>query len=740
MQSGARAPRFRWLAALMDRGHAMAEAERGRFAPLLAVALAAGAALYYVLPAEPAPRTGPAFILVGLSLVLIGRARWPVLALGLLATCFGIGFGVAQFATSRAPPQPVLPTRATIITGTVAMVEPLPQGRRVTLSAARLGDAPALVRTLRIRLRPTDTQPVATGDVLRIRTMLLPPSGAPLPGGWDVQFDAFHTGGAGFGYALNPVERLASPPPSGMTVRLQALQEAIMLRIHAALPGPVGKLAAGLMVGGATAIGPDEQAAFRNSGISHLLSISGLHLAIAMGLVFSAVRLLLACFEWTALRLPGKAIAALCALAAGGFYTLLTGSQVPMLRSFAAACLVTLAILVGRRALSLRAWALALAAVLLAAPYEIARVSFQMSFAATLALIAGFEALRPWLTRVAGQGAGRGSGLRRAAAWLAALVLTSALAGTASAPFGAYHFGAVQLYYIVANMVAVPITSVLVMPAAVLALVLMPFGLESLALVPMGWGVQGLLAIGQVVSAWPQAVIPVPHIAPWGLAAYSLGLAWLAIWRTRLRLFGLAGIAAGLLSAPLYRAPDILVSADARLIALRAGTILHVHRTGSPSGFVLESWLQRLGLRDWRPMPSVAMTGAGMTSADAAVVCAGTICTLRPRPDAPQAQIVRGAPDATSCAVALVVSPEPLRLDCPGVRVIDRFSVWREGSHAVWLTPAGPLVVTDRASRGDRPWVTKLPTRTRQQPGRALPPAQADLPAASDSTREDDPI
>ena len=736
MQSAALRSRFPWLAALIDRAHSLAEAERGRFAPLLAVALAAGAALYYVLPTEPTPRTGPAVILAGLSLVLIGRARWPVLTLGLLAAAFGIGFGVAQFTTARAPPQPELPTRATIITGTVAMIEPLPQGRRVTLSSPRLGapglaDGPALARTLRIRLRPGDTQPIATGDILRIRAMLLPPSGAPLPGGWDVQFDAFHTGSAGFGYALNPVERLAAPPPSGLTARLQALQEAIMLRIHAALPGAIGKLAAGLMVGGTTAIAPEDQAAFRNSGIYHLLSISGLHLAIAMGLVFAAVRLLLAAVEWTALHLPTKAIAALCALAAGGFYTLLTGSQVPMLRSFAAACLVTLAILVGRRAISLRAWGLALAVVLLAAPYEVARVSFQMSFAATLALIAGFEALRPWLTRVAAQGRWP----HRAAAWLAALVLTSALAGTASAPFGAYHFGAVQLYYIVANMVAVPITSVLVMPAAVIALVLMPFDLEFLALIPMGWGVQGLLAIGQAVSAWPQAVIPVPHIAPWGLAAYSLGLAWLAIWRTRLRLFGLLGIAAGLLSAPLYRAPDILVSADARLIALRAGTILHVHGATSTPGFVLESWLQRLGLRDWRPMP-----GAGMTSQDGAVACSGNVCTLRPRPDGPKAQLLRGAPDSTTCIATLVISPEPLRLDCPAVPTIDRFSVWREGSHAVWLTLEGPQILSDRASRGNRPWVTPLPTRTRQPPGRPLPPAKADEPAMRDSARQDDPV
>ena len=723
MQSAARHFVQTRLAALGNHIHSLAEAERGRFAPFLAVSLAAGAALYYVLPAEPEPRIGPALILAGLSLTLLGRARWPLLPLGLLATIFGIGFAAAQFATARAPPQPDLPTRATIVTGIVAMVEPLPQGRRVTLSSPRLGNSAPLARTLRIRLRPADTQPIATGDTLRIRAMLLPPSGAPLPGGWDIQFDAWHTGAAGFGYALNPAERLATNPPEGITAWFQALQEAIMLRIHAALPGPIGKISAGLMVGGASAIAPADQAAFRNSGIYHLLSISGLHLAIAMGLVFAAIRLLLAAFEYTALHWPTKAIAALAALASGGFYTMLTGAQVPMLRSFAAACLVTLAILVGRRALSLRAWALALATILLAAPYEVARVSFQMSFSATLALIAGFEALRPWLTRVAGHN----NWPRRAAAWLATLVATSALAGTAAAPFGAYHFGAVQIYYVLANMIAVPITSVLVMPAAVLALLLMPFGLEHLALIPMGWGVQALLTIGQTIAAWPQSVIPVPHIAPWGLAAYSLGLAWLALWRTRLRLLGVLAIAAGLLSAPLYRAPDILVSADARLIALRAGTTLYVQRSTTAANFVLDAWLQRLALRDWHPMP-----GAFETSPDGAVTCTAAACTLRPRPDGPTAILLRGPPDPTACATTLAISAEPLRLDCRTMPTIDRFSVWRAGAHAAWLTPTGPEILSDRASRGNRPWVTPLPTRTRQPPGPQLPPAQPDEPTPSD--------
>ena len=705
------------LAALAER---VAEAERGRFAPLLAVALAAGAAWYFAQAHEPPPRMGPALMTGGVMLAALGRRWWPVLAGGLLVVAFGVGVGAAHWATWRAPSPAELPTRATIVVGRVAMAEALPQGVRVLLAEPRLDGGPALARALRIRLRPGDASDPRTGDLLRVRAMLLPPSGAPIPGGWDIQFDAFHTGIAGFGYALNPAELVERRPPEGLAGRMRALQEAIRARVHDALPGSTGTIAAGLMVGGVGAIAAADQAAFRDSGIYHLLSISGLHLAIAMGLVFAAVRFGLAAVERCALHLPVKAIAAVCALASGGFYTLLTGAQVPMLRSFAGACLVTLAILAGRRALSLRAWALALAAVLVVAPYEVARVGFQMSFAAALALVAGFEVLRPWLRRV-----GQGGGWHRVLAWVAALAATSALAGTATLPFGAYHFGAVQIYYVLANMVAVPITSVVVMPAAVLALLLMPLGAADIALVPMGWGVDALLWVGQLVAAWPQAVLPVPQIAAWGLVAYALGLAWLALWRSRLRLLGVAGIVAGVGSAGLYVPPDLLISADARLVALRAGGVLHVQRSAA-SGFVLDSWLQHLGLRDWRAMP-----GPGGRSDDGAVVCGADRCTLRPRPDGPAAVLARGAAGEGLCDAALVLATVPLRLGCD-VAVIDRFSVWREGAHAVWLDPQGLRIVTDRATRGDRRWVSPLPTRSRQQPGRPLPVAPVDTPSAAE--------
>ena len=464
------------------------------------------------------------------------------------------------------------------------------------------------------------------------------------------------------------------------------------------MPGPAGAVAAALLTGGQSAIPAVELAAMRDSGLAHLLSVSGLHIAIVMGLSFGLLRLLLALLPWVALRLPGKAIAALGALAVGALYLLLTGAAVPMQRSFAMAALATLALLTGRRALSLRAWALAAAAVLLLQPAAVLGASFQMSFAAVLALIAGWEWLRPRLPKP-----GSGRWRRRLALAAFGVVATSVLAGAATTPFGLYHFGRLQLYGVAANAIAVPLTSVLVMPAGMAAAALMPFGLEDLALIPMGWGVAGILAVARWVAAWPGAALTVPPIPAWGLGLCAFGMLWLCLWGARWRLLGVPLIVAGLASGAWQRPPDILVSADARLIGLRAGEGLAVQKLSGASGLTRESWLRLFGTAGATVLPKQGELAEG------SIACSPGACALRPGPDAPTAVLLRGAPSAEACAAAaLVVSAEPVRGRC-AAQVVDRFAVWRNGAHAIWLEPGGVRVLSDRAARGARPWVPPVP-------------------------------
>jgi competence protein ComEC len=706
-----------WLGAVAGAIAAWIAAERGRFALWLPVFMVAGVVGYFALTFEPPWWVGPAWFAAALALGWLAGTRPPLRAPCWAVAAAALGVASAQVATLRAPAVVDIPRRATIVTGTVRAVEQLPQGRRITLEQPRFDEAAPAPRAVRLRLRAGDEVAVATGDTLRVRALLMHPAPPAYPGAWDLQRDAFYSGMGGYGYALNPAARTAEALPSGPARWLQWLREAIAARIAATLPGTEGAIAATLLTGATASIPEADRAAFRNSGLAHLLAIAGLHIGIVMGLFFAATRLVLALSEYAALYWRTKEIAALTALAAGGGYMLLTGAHVPIIRSFAMACLVTLGVIVGRRALSLRGLALAMTALILLAPSEVMGVSFQMSFSAVLALIVGYEAMQPWLLRLHGDGSWR----RRFLGVVAALALTSALAGTFSAPYGAYHFGRVQIYYVIANVVAVPLTALWVMPAGLIALALMPLHAEALALVPMGWGVDAVPRVGRTVSSWPEAVVAVPHMPAWGLVALSLGIAWAGLWRTRVRLAGAAAITLGLVSPAFDRPPDLLVSADARLIAVRTADGVFMQKTSGASRFTLDSWLQLWAAGAASPLPASGEAAGG------AVSCTAAACTLRPRGAA--ALLLRAAPDEAACSAPLLVSAEPIRLVCTHkVEKIDRFSVWHDGAYAAWLDPAGVRVLSDRQDRGDRPWVPPDPSRGRMPPG--LTPAQTEeLPA-----------
>ena len=516
-----------WVPARLARWWAgFAEAQEGRFILWLPVFMGAGVLAYFDRQAEPSAWIGAQAAAACLTAAL-ASGRWPLLrAIALAAGFAALGFASAQYATARAPPiETDLPAHAVMLSGTVQAVETLPNGRRVTVSsplltaderpqARRQADRPPpepdrrLVRSARFRLASGDPAAIATGDSIRVRAMLRQPAPPAYPGAWDTQRDAFFAGLGASGYALGPVDVVARAPPARLAAQVRWVREAIAARVMAVLPGTSGAVTVTLLTGDQRGIPEADHTAYRDSGLAHLLAVAGLHIGIVMGAVFAAARVLLALSEHASLFWPTKKIAAVAALAAGGAYMILTGAHVPIVRSFAMACLVTIALLAGRQALSIRGLGLAGIVLMTIAPNEVPGVSFQMSFSAVLALIAGYEALRPWL--------GRQRRRSRLLAHVVALALTSTLAGTASLPYGAFHFSHVQSYYILSNMAAVPLTAFWVMPAGLIALILMPFGLEALALVPMGWGVALITEIARLTASLPGATIAVPHIPPLG--------------------------------------------------------------------------------------------------------------------------------------------------------------------------------------------------------------------------------
>lgn len=436
-----------------------------------------------------------------------------------------------------------------------------------------------------------------------------------------------------------------------------------------------------------------ERQDFIAAGLAHLLAVAGLHVGIVMGLFFTASRYLLTRFERMALYLPNKAIASTIAWLAGAAYAALTGAHLPIMRSLAMASMVTLAVLTGRRAVSLRGLALAATVLMLLMPEAVIGVSFQMSFSAVLALIAGYAAVNSWLYRRFEKNH-RGHQL---AGHIAALFYTSLLAGGASMPFSAFQFQQIQPYWLLANMVAVPLTAVWVLPLGLLSLALMPLKLAAFALIPMGWGIDIIVRLTQFIAAWPGAMLSIQPMGTPAILCFAFGLAWLCLWRSAPRLAGIACMLIGLTLYSVSRPPDVLVSPDAKLIALSSPQAVLLVRQPRAASFTLAQWRPVWADRPFTPLDTAQ--------------CANALC--RP-PTRFNNILIALAPPSSACPpAALIVSPLPLRASCrlgQGI-VIDRFTVWRNGAVAAWITGSHVTLLTDRQVQGSRPWVLPWPSQ-----------------------------
>jgi ComEC/Rec2-related protein len=283
-------------------------------------------------------------------------------------------------------------------------------------------------------------------------------------------------------------------PEPGAALWLTRLRLAIAEGIRARLPGETGGFVAAILTGDRSGVGRETTEALRQSNLAHLLAISGLHMGLLTAVVYGALRAAMALFPLLALHLPIRKLAAGGALAAATFYLMLSGGNVATQRAFVMAAVMLGAILLDRRALSLRSVALAAILILLWRPEALLSPGFQMSFAATVALVAVFQTLRkrrarmmaarrPWAER------------RRLPGWLTGLggiALCSLVAGLATAPVAAAHFHRMAEYGLLANLLSMPLMGTVVMPGAVIAAALWPVGLRRT--VP---------AISRSSSPWP---------------------------------------------------------------------------------------------------------------------------------------------------------------------------------------------------------------------------------------------
>ena len=667
--------------------------QRGHLFPWVPVCLAIGIAVYFALPAEPG---GGAYAALGLAAVtLLAAARWlgerwrPVF-LGLMLAIIGVLVAGLRAHQVQAP---VLGFRYYgPVEGRITRIDrSLSDKLRLTLDRVVLERLPSERTPERIRVALHGKQDFIAyepGQTVILTAHLSPPNGPVEPGGFDFQRKAWFGRLGAVGYSRTPVLLLEQAGADGRAgVFVHRLRMRISKGIQTMLGGDVGAFAAAIMTGDRSGMRRQVLDQLRGSNLAHLLAISGLHMGLLTAFVFGALRFGMALVPGINLRWPIRKIAAALSLLAAVGYLLLSGGNVATERAFVMVAVMLVAVLLERRALTLRAVALAAVIVLMRRPEALTGPGFQMSFAATTALVAVFGMLRNW------EGAAVPAVLRP----VLTVLLSSFVAGMATGPVAAAHFNQIAHYGLLANVLTVPLMGVLVMPAAVLAAFLYPLGLSWVALAVMRWGILWILGVAKWVAglegALSHVVTPMPAVLP----LIALGGLLLFLWQGRLRYAGLLVMAAGFVLWAETRRPVLLISQSGGLVGVLGpeGRALSKPRG---DGFAARSWLENDGDGGTTQQAAFARPGFSGDKGARRFVTGGQAGVHLFGQGAAGRLVAECRPDRW------VITTAKYDGQGGGCHMFDANVLKRTGAVAVYSGAKGLRVVTARQQAGQRLW------------------------------------
>ncbi len=674
-----------------------AEVAPGRLLPWLPVAFGCGIAAYFAADQEPMWWAATAAALAALTMTFAAR-KHPVgfpLALGIAA--LAAGFAIATLHSARIA-HPILrsATWTAEVSGFVEVREERARSDRIVVRVQKFEAPRVTEKPERVRVSVRKGTAPAVGAFVAFKAYLAPPLEPLRPGGYDFARDLYFQQIGASGYVLGRIRNEAAPVARGLWLSyatfFDALRDSMDNRIRAILPGDRGSIASALITGTRDAISQPVNDAMYVSSLAHVLSISGYHMAVVAGMVFFTIRAVLAIFPALALRRPIKKWAALGALGAATFYLMLSGAEVATQRSYIMVAIVLVGVMADRPAITFRTLTVAALVVMALTPQAVVHPSFQMSFAATLALVAGYQISLRW------QAGAESPFAARIALWggreIAALILASLVAGLATTPFAAYHFHRIAPYGVIANLLAMPVVSVLVMPMGVAGALTMPFGFDAVFWKLMGLGLDWMIAVALWVTQLPGAVGPMPAFGIAPLLLVTLGLLLLCLLRSPLRWSGAACVALSAMWALATPQPDVLMASDGQTAAVRGAAGRWVILQRGRDGFALKEWLAADG----------DMRSADHASLKDGVRCDAMGCTATLRDGrvvAFAASVDAFAEDCARAAVVLSSRTAPGQCDA---RLIDRAAWRRHGAAALYRNGDGFDIEVARPPTQDRPW------------------------------------
>ena len=667
------------------------------------VLLGCGIGFYFDLHAEPGWFSGTgvflAAIIAAAGIWLYRREVTPAFLISLIFVFFFLGFAVAQGRTHLVT-APVLQKSLdpVMVEGTIKSLDSLEEGKgtRVILENLLIEKLTSDKTPYSVRLSIRKDNDLKPGQRIRVLAGLNPPSPPVTPSGYDFQRYAWFKRIGAFGFAYKAPEILSQG--EGNTGWLETFRQNQANHVRDVVPEPESSIVSALLLGERAAIPEDAWADIRAAGLAHVISISGLHIGLIAGGIFFVLRFLMALFPRFALYHPIKKYAACAALAGCTMYAVMVGLSVPTVRSVIMTGFVLLAVMLDRSPFSLRLVAFAAVIILLSTPEAMTGPSFQMSFAAVAALIFFYDKTRNFW-----------SGVNHRYKWggkiftlLAGMVMTSVIATIATAPFSLYHFQQFPFYSVVGNVLAMPVISFVIMPAAVFAYILMPFGLHDIALSTMGWGVHAMLEISSMIAAWPYATIPLKVWPLSSLLCFTAAGIILMLVEGRARWVFTLPLIAGIVLVSTHKLPDILVSSSGKLMMVRMGDEIYLSSKRADK-FTAETWVREIGqsmndVKTW-PREGEIIQGTDRLQCDR-YACMAKI----------KGHDIAFSFDPRSVAedcrrAEIVIAAKPIKpRNCAATISFGLWELRDGGVHALYLDQNSITLETVSGERGTRPW------------------------------------
>ncbi|GGX57757.1 competence protein ComEC [Litorimonas cladophorae] len=669
------------------------------------IAFGVGIAAYFAWSGEPSSTVIAGMLsLAAFMWWIFDRKGWQGLSLVWIILLVLLGLGRASWHTTIAD-APRLPAveRTYRIEGWVSAIEKSGKSERYVVETHKVRGLTAerMPERLRIRITKKPEPPIVAGDTINWLVAARAPPSAVVPSGYDSGQVAYFRQIGGFGFGYGAPQRQADvdlPPLDSLRRAVVRWRYHIADRVMAAAPPKTAGLQAALMTGVRRFIPTEQTENLRIAGLAHILAISGLHMALLAGGTYSAITFVLACILPLSRRYDVRKFAAVTAIGAATFYLVLSGASVATQRAWVMSTIFFLAIVLDRRAISMRSVSVAALITLALHPESLISVGFQMSFAAVVALVATYQAwqtMRPAFTQR--------SISRKMVDFFASLSVTSLVAGFATGAFALFHFNRIAQYGFAGNLLAMPLFSLFVMPLAVLSLLTMPFGLEGLPLQLMGLALEPILKAAEWVAGWPGAMAYIGAAPNWVLPLFSLGFVAVCMGQKWVRLLGLGAILLAFLGWNTASTPDLRISDSAKVAFWQppeSGTGDPVLMVGSrrPDRYGREQFAQRAGLNDvdWAPYTDrIAQCDA---LACRAKIGAWQISILQNPSEVPEEC------EASDLVILAVRSAGPVaRRNCSAV-LVDESTLRETGALDVYLKDHLTIKAARPSEEKRRPW------------------------------------